>query len=81
MADRYLGEFTRGPAVFFVYRTGAEPPAYRIDFRDNGGGPSEVCNFVDEPEAPVTWIRNWDGDEWCLWILAEARKRIEDPAR
>ena len=81
MDDLYLGEFTRGPAIFFVFQTAADPHAFRVDFRDNGGGPSEVCHFTDEPKDKVTWIMAWNGDEWCPWILAETRKVIKNPAR
>lgn len=72
MADQFLGEFKRGPAIFFIYRTA--PDTYRIDFRDNGGGPSKVCEFTADT-AP-RWRGAWNGDEWCSWIEAQARSVI-----
>ncbi|WP_026924430.1 hypothetical protein [Glycomyces arizonensis] len=72
MADQFLGEFKRSPATFFVHQTA--PGAYRIDFRDNGGGPSEVCAFTTE--AAPRWRGAWNGDQWCAWIEAEARSII-----
>jgi hypothetical protein len=74
--DVLLGEFRRDPADFGVYRTG--PDAYRVDCRDSpNGGPSEVCRFTADTD-PV-WRGAWNGDEWCLWILAETQAIIKRP--
>ncbi|GAB3230842.1 hypothetical protein GCM10027447_25550 [Glycomyces halotolerans] len=75
MADKYLGEFRRGPAIFTVHRTGA---AYRVDCND-GNGPSEVCRLHDHPASGPQWHGPWNGDRWCAWIEAETRKIIDSP--
>ncbi|HLU27442.1 MAG TPA: hypothetical protein VKZ65_03315 [Glycomyces sp.] len=68
----YLGEFRRGPAVFTVFalRRGER---VRVDC-DDGNGPGEVCVFADEPDSEPRWHGAWNGDEWCPWIEAEARR-------
>ncbi len=71
-ADTYLGEFRRGPAIFTVFRTAPEPPAFRVDCND-GNGPSEVCTFSDRPGSGPKWHGAWNGDEWCAWIELQAR--------
>ncbi len=76
MTDAYLGEFTRGPAVFVVFRFDDE--SYRVECSD-GNGPSPVCRLADDPNVPVAWHGAWNGDRWCKWIEAEARKVVADP--
>jgi hypothetical protein len=83
--DGWLGDFRRGPAVFALYRLGAESgahplaaPEYRIEC-DDGAGPREISRFTDEPEAIPEWFGAWRGDEWCEWILDQARRLIADP--
>ncbi|HEU5129280.1 MAG TPA: hypothetical protein VFU12_14940 [Glycomyces sp.] len=71
----YLGEFRRGPAIFTLFRIGADPDRYRILCSD-GNGPSPVCAFTDTPGAEPRWHGAWNGDEWCPWIEAQARKVI-----
>jgi hypothetical protein len=80
----YLGDFTRGPAVFTLYRLGADqgrypngPVEYLIDV-DDGVGPRECGRFTDEPGRPTTWNRAWNGDDWCPWILEQAFALIAD---
>lgn len=74
--DAYLGEFRRGPAIFTVFRTADAPPQYRVMCSD-GNGPGPVCVFSDEPGSDPRWHGAWNGDEWCPWIEAEARKAAE----
>ncbi|MCD0442819.1 hypothetical protein LO763_04170 [Glycomyces sp. A-F 0318] len=83
--DGWLGDFTRGPAVFSVYRTGPNngghpliPPEYRIECCD-GAAPRVICRFSDEPEAVFEWFGAWRGDEWCPWILENAQRLIAKP--
>lgn len=83
--DGWLGDFSRGPAVFSVYRAGVEtgghpllPPEYRIECND-GAGPRVICRFFDEPESVPEWFGAWRGDDWCPWILKEARALIAHP--
>lgn len=78
----YLGDFTRGPAVFTLYRIGPDqsrypngPVEFLVDV-DDGAGARECCRFTDEPGQPVTWNRAWNGDEWCPWILDRANALI-----
>lgn len=84
-SDGWLGDFHRGPAVFALHRLGPAngghplgPPMYRIDCND-GAGAREICRFADEPEAIPEWFGAWQGDEWCEWILAQARRLIAEP--
>jgi hypothetical protein len=58
--------------VFTVRRTGSD---YRVDC-DDGGGPREVCRLSDRPGSGPQWHGAWNGDAWCAWIEAEARKLI-----
>ncbi|WP_199035313.1 hypothetical protein [Glycomyces salinus] len=76
MTDAYCGEFRRGPAVFCVFRFDDE--TYRVE-ADDGNGPSPVCRLTDDPKGPVNWHGAWNGDRWCSWIEAEARKVIKNP--
>ena len=85
--DGWLGDFRRGPAVFSIHRcdtgTAAHPhiaPEYRITCND-GAGPREICRFFDEPapESVPTWFGAWRNDEWCEWILENARRLIAKP--
>ncbi|THV30674.1 hypothetical protein [Glycomyces paridis] len=76
----YLGDFTRGPAVFTVYDLGPEtgvypagPNRYLIDCED-GARPYEICRFTGDLEDPPVWRGAWNDDPWCPWILAKARK-------
>jgi hypothetical protein len=81
--DGWLGDCHRGPAVFSVYRERVHPlslPEYRIECND-GGGPRVICRFVDEADPVIEWFGAWSGDQWCDWILAEARKHIKDSTR
>ena len=48
---------------------------FRVDC-DDGVGPREVCRFTDDPRSPPIWRGAWNGDEWCAWIMGEARKAI-----
>lgn len=80
-SDGWLGDFRRGPAVFALYRETGHPlgPAeYRIECND-GVGPKVICRFVDEPEPAPEWVPGWAGDEWCPWILKQARRLIANP--
>lgn len=81
--DGWLGDFRRSPAVFSVHRETANPhpfnpPEYRIACND-GAGPRVICRLVDEPEAVPEWVGAWRGDEWCEWILEQARRLIAEP--
>ncbi|WP_100448792.1 hypothetical protein [Glycomyces xiaoerkulensis] len=78
MADGYVGEFRRGPAIFSVRRSAREPREYRVDCND-GNGPSEVCRLPETTGAGPLWHGAWNGDQWCAWIESEARKVIENP--
>ncbi|GAA1662012.1 hypothetical protein GCM10009830_04040 [Glycomyces endophyticus] len=85
--DAWLGDFSRGPAVFSLYRLGIEsgghplgPPEYRIEC-DDGAGPREICRYFDEPESVPEWFGAWKNDEWCPWILQQARALAADPGR
>ncbi|WP_156926026.1 hypothetical protein [Glycomyces arizonensis] len=71
----YIGEFRRGPAIFTVFRIAVKPDRYRVLCSD-GNGPGPVCVFADEPGSEPRWHGAWNGDEWCPWIDAEARKVI-----
>ncbi|WP_157930597.1 hypothetical protein [Glycomyces xiaoerkulensis] len=70
-----LGEFRRGPAIFSVFRTAVSPAQYRVTCSD-GNGPSEVCTFSDRPGPGPKWHGAWNGDQWCDWIEAEARRIV-----
>jgi len=83
----YLGEFTRAPATFTMYRLGPDqsrypngPTEYLIDC-DDGAGPRECCRFTDDLEDTPSWNRAWNGDQWCPWILEHAQALIADPKR
>ncbi|MCC3763183.1 hypothetical protein K3N28_08880 [Glycomyces sp. TRM65418] len=83
--DGWLGDFSRGPAVFALFRIGANngghpliPPEYRIECND-GAGPRMICRFTVEPEAAPEWFGAWRGDEWCEWILEQAHRLIKAP--
>jgi hypothetical protein len=83
--DGWLGDFRKGPAVFSLYRLGPESgghplavPEYRIECND-GAGPRVICRFTDEPEAVPEWLGAWRRDEWCGWILEQARVLIANP--
>ncbi|PRY62252.1 hypothetical protein [Glycomyces artemisiae] len=87
LADGWLGDFSRGPAVFTVYRVGPEegghplgPPEYRIECND-GAGPREICRFFGDTDLPAEWFGAWQNDPWCDWILAQANKTIRNPER
>ena len=78
-----LGTFRRWPVVFTVVHLdvpAGTPNTYRVDC-DDGVGPHEVCRFGDDPEAPPVWRGAWNGDEWCSWILAQARVLVANPSR
>jgi hypothetical protein len=82
--DGWLGHFSRGPAVFSVFRTGPNngghphlAPEYRIECND-GAGPREICRFLDDSESDPEWFGAWRGDLWCPWILKETKKLISD---
>ncbi|WP_112138524.1 hypothetical protein [Glycomyces dulcitolivorans] len=80
-SDGWLGDFRRGPAVFSLYREPAHPLApaeYRIECND-GAGPRVICRFVDQPDTVPEWVTAWSGDEWCEWILEQARRLIAEP--
>jgi hypothetical protein len=84
-SDGWLGDFRRGPAVFALFRTGPNngghphlQPEYRIECND-GAGPRMICRFTDEPEAVYEWFGAWRNDEWCDWILQQARRLIANP--
>jgi hypothetical protein len=83
--DGYLGDFLRGPAVFTLYHLGLDHPArperinaYLLDV-DDGAGPRECCRFTDDPEDFAEWAVAWEGDEWCLWIMAQCHTLIAEP--
>jgi hypothetical protein len=85
LEDGWLGDFTRGPAVFAVFCEGMPgtthpllAPEYRIECND-GAGPRVICRFFDEPEADPEWFGAWRNDEWCAWILGNARRLIAAP--
>lgn len=71
----YLGEFRRGPAIFTVHRIAVRPSRYRIMCSD-GNAPSPVCVLSEAPGSEPRWHGAWNGDQWCAWIEAEARKVI-----
>jgi hypothetical protein len=71
----YIGEFRRGPAIFTVFRIAVKPDRYRVMCSD-GNGPGPVCVFAVPSDAEPRWHGAWNGDEWCPWIEAEARKVI-----
>jgi hypothetical protein len=82
----YLGDFSRGPALFTVYRLEPDQSrypngstVYLVDC-DDGVGPHEVCRFTDE-DSEVVWNRAWNGDEWCDWIMERARAFVAEPRR
>ncbi|WP_199035491.1 hypothetical protein [Glycomyces salinus] len=76
MIDSYMCEFRRGPAVFVVFRF--DPDSYRVDC-DDGNGPSQVCRIPADATEAIRWHGPWNGDRWCSWIAAEARKVIANP--
>lgn len=76
LADDYLGEFRRGPAIFTVFRICGAAACYRVDCND-GNGPSKVCEFSERPGSGPSWHGAWRGDEWCAWIELQARKIVE----
>lgn len=83
--DGWLGDFHRGPAVFALFRIGPNngghpllPPEYRIECND-GAGPRVICRFTEEPEPVAEWFGAWKNDEWCDWILDQARILIAKP--
>lgn len=85
--EHCLGKFRRHPVVFSVIFTATPPDAprgtptvYRVDC-DDGIRPHEVCRFGDDPDEPVIWNRAWHGDEWCPWILMNARALVANPSR
>ncbi|WP_335991251.1 hypothetical protein [Glycomyces sp. MUSA5-2] len=72
--DGYLGDFSRGPAVFTLYRLGSDPGRARkiVDYLldvDDGAGPRECCRFTDDPEDVPEWAPAWSGDPWCPWLM------------
>ena len=71
--DTYIGEFRRGPAIFTVFASD-KGKKFRVDCSD-GNGPGDVCTFT--LDQPPTWHGAWNGDEWCSWIEAEARKIVK----
>lgn len=75
--DVYLGEFTRGPAFFTVFQTGTDPRVYRVDYRDNGGGPNPCATFEEGIDDSPYWHGAWNRDKWCPWIVAETRKIVK----
>ncbi|MEU5871902.1 hypothetical protein AB0A73_10115 [Glycomyces sp. NPDC047369] len=81
--DGWLGDFSRGPAVFAVYREmeGAHPlspPEYRIECND-GAGPRVICRIPDGSDPAPEWFGAWEGDEWCEWILKQTFSLIKRP--
>ncbi|GAB3659183.1 hypothetical protein [Glycomyces tarimensis] len=72
----YLGEFRRGPAIFTVFALPGSD-RLRVDCND-GNGPSEVCTFMSDQHP--AWRGAWNGDDWCPWIEAEARRIAREPA-
>ncbi|GAA2320385.1 hypothetical protein GCM10009853_093120 [Glycomyces scopariae] len=79
--DGWLGDFRRGPVVFSAYRQTSHPlspPDYRIECND-GAGPRVICRFTQDPDLEPEWLATWQRDEWCPWILGQARRLIADP--
>lgn len=77
-----LGKFRRWRAEFSVIFVEAPPGTahtYRVDC-DDGVGPHEVCRFDDAPDEPVIWRGAWNGDEWCDWIMEQARELVARPS-
>ncbi|WP_205326669.1 hypothetical protein [Glycomyces sp. YM15] len=81
-AEGFLGDFTRGPALFSVYDLGADqsgypngPNRYLIDVED-GVGARECCRFTDDPEDEPAWRGAWNNDPWCPWILKHAKAQF-----
>jgi hypothetical protein len=80
--EHCLGKFRRHPAEFsviFVATPPDTPAVYRVDC-DDGVGPHEVCRFGDDPAEPVIWRGAWQGDQWCAWILRNARELVAKPS-
>jgi hypothetical protein len=79
--DGRLGEFRRGPAVFAVLtdpvESGSSPSEYRITC-DDGAGPRVICRFVADRKRVPEWFGAWKNDEWCEWILKQARIVVAD---
>lgn len=73
----YLGGFQRAHVKFAVLRTA--PDTYRVDC-DDGVGPREVCTFTSQRGSPPVWRGAWNGDAWCSWILAQARRTVRNAA-
>ncbi|WP_026929386.1 hypothetical protein [Glycomyces tenuis] len=73
-ADGSARSLTGGPSD----RPASTGRRFRVDCSD-GNGPGEVCTFTSD-ESP-TWRGAWNGDEWCVWIEAEARKVVKQPER
>lgn len=81
--EHCLGKFRRHPVEFSVIFTSTPPDTpniYRVDC-DDGVGPHEVCRFGDDPDQPVHWRGAWQGDEWCPWIIRNARELVTNPSR
>lgn len=79
--DGWLGDFSRGPAVFSVYRLPGVPlstPEYRIDCND-GAGPRTISRFTASTDDEPEWLGSWQGDHWCGWILERARRLTAQP--
>lgn len=83
--DGYLGDFRRGPATFTLYQVAPVPhrytpgPAeYLIDVFD-GAGPRECCRFTDDRDDQPEWTRTWKNDDWCAWIIQQAKRIIANP--
>lgn len=83
--DGYLGCFRRKPAVFSVYQVSPVPHRYTpgpaeflVDVND-GAGARECCRFTDDPEDVPEWNGAWNGDDWCPWILEQAKACVADP--
>jgi len=80
----YLGDFTKGPAIFTLYTLGPDqgcypngPTRYLIDV-DDGAGARECCRFTADPTESPIWNGCWNNDEWCSWILEQAHALIAD---
>jgi hypothetical protein len=82
--DGWLGDFSRGPAVFSVFRTGSNgghplpPPEYRATCND-GAGPREICRFTEEPEFAQEWFGAWRSDQCRPWIPLLAKGLLKNP--
>lgn len=81
-ASGFLGDFSRGPALFSVYLVPPdqscypnEPGFFLLDVED-GVGARECCRFTDDPTDTAEWNGAWRGDQWCGWILKNARRLI-----